>query len=156
MIYTALKKELSPRQHWIDSPTRQVTFHTHLIKWKNNERLSSEKWKRNNYERKQLQSNTGTKINMKSHSNREKTRKMFFVYLSSKHSEQQTLFKNAILLFEDTIPDYLHPHKKAITHNTPCQEGMLLGGGRVGRRGCSDIWYCCYHDNHTGMVPCTM
>ena len=34
---------------------------------------------------------------MKSHPNRGKTRKMFFVYLSSKHSEQQTPFKNAIL-----------------------------------------------------------
>ena len=55
-----------------------------------------------------------------------KKRKMFFVYLSSKHSEQQTLFKNVILCLKDMISDYLHAHKKAITHNTSCQEGMLL------------------------------
>ena len=57
-----------------------------------------------------------------------KKRKMFFVYLSSKHSEQQTLFKNAILCVKDMISDYMHLYKISITHNTPCQEGMLLGG----------------------------
>ena len=55
-------------------------------------------------------------------------RKMFFVYLLSKHSEQQTLIKNAILCVKDMISDYTHPHKISTTHNTPCQEGMLLGG----------------------------
>ena len=87
---------------------------------------------------------------MKSHPNGKKM-KMFFVYLSSKHSEQQTLFKNAILCLKETISDYLHPHKKAKTHNTPCQEGLLLGGVGWGG-GSSDIWYCCYHDNHPGKV----
>lgn len=76
---------------------------------------------------------------------------MFFVYLLSKHSEQQTLFKNAILCVKDMISDYMHLYKISITHDTPCQEGMLSGG--VGwRGGCSDIWYCCYHDNHPGKV----
>ena len=65
---------------------------------------------------------------MKSHPNGKKG-KMFFVYLSSKHSEQQTLFKNATLRLKDMyLIINLHPHMKAITHNTPCQEGMLLGG----------------------------
>ena len=53
---------------------------------------------------------------------------MFFLYLSSKHSEQQTLFKNAILCVKDMISDYMHLYKISITHNTPCQEGMLSGG----------------------------
>lgn len=57
-----------------------------------------------------------------------KKRKMFFVYLSSKHSEQQTLFKNAILCVKDMISDYMHLYKISITHKTPCQEGMLSGG----------------------------
>ena len=53
---------------------------------------------------------------------------MFFVYLSPKHSEQQTLFKNATLCVKDMISDYMHLYKISTTHNTPCQEGMLLGG----------------------------
>ena len=82
-------------------------------------------------------------------------RKMFFVYLSSKHSEQQILFKNAILCVKDMISDYLHLHKKAIKHNTPCQEGMLLVG--KGGEGVVQIFGIVVTMTITlGKFPCTM
>ena len=80
---------------------------------------------------------------------------MLFVYLSSKHSEQQTLFKNAILCVKDLISDYLHLHKKAIKHNTPCQEGMLLVG--KGGEGVVQIFGIVVTMTITpGKFPCTM
>ena len=76
---------------------------------------------------------------------------MFFVYLSSKHSEQQTLFKNATLRLKDMyLIINLHPHMKAITQHSMSGGYVVRGVGWRG--GSSDIWYCCYRDNRPGKV----
>ena len=53
------------------------------------------------------------------------------------------------------ISDYLHPHMKAITHNTQCLEGMLLGG--QGGEGVAQIFRIVVTMTITlGKFPCTM
>ena len=78
-------------------------------------------------------------------------RKMFFVYLLSKHSEQQTLIKNAILcLKRHDIWLFASTHESHNTQHSMLRGYVVRGVGWGG--GSSDISYCCYHDNHPGKV----